>query len=87
MEVGETIDARKAGLGPEDLAEVLSKAKKVLAAKGKKIVEIDMSRAVAPDLLHAAVLGRSGTLRAPVARVGKTFLVGFNLEVWREELS
>jgi hypothetical protein len=34
-----------------------------------------------------ALLGPTGNLRAPALRVGKTLLVGFHEEVYREQLT
>lgn len=42
----------------------------------------------APDeaTLLAHILGPSGNLRAPTLRKGKTLLIGFNEEAYRDEL-
>ena len=58
-------------------------------AKGKKVLEFKVKSALEGDdraLLEKAVIGPSGNLRAPTARVGKTFLVGFNPEMWTNVL-
>lgn len=65
--------------------EVLAKGTKVVVAKGKKVLEFKLVSAMEGEeraLLEKAVIGPSGNLRAPTARVGKTFLVGFNPEMW-----
>ena len=38
------------------------------------------------DVLLAHLTGPTGNLRAPTARVGKTLLVGFNEEAYRQVL-
>jgi len=38
------------------------------------------------DTLLAHMLGPTGNLRAPTLRVGKTLIVGFNEEVYRNAL-
>jgi arsenate reductase-like glutaredoxin family protein len=60
---------------------------KIVAAKGKSITVIDM-KADKPDddTLAAVLLGPTGNLRAPTARVGKTLLVGFNPDAYQEVL-
>jgi arsenate reductase-like glutaredoxin family protein len=60
---------------------------KIVAAKGKAITVIDM-KADKPDddTLAAVLLGPTGNLRAPTARVGKTLLVGFNPDAYQEVL-
>jgi hypothetical protein len=38
------------------------------------------------DTLAAAILGPTGNLKAPTLRIGKTLLVGFNEEAYRQVL-
>jgi arsenate reductase-like glutaredoxin family protein len=54
-----------------------------LVAKGRKLLRFDLSEAT-DDELASAILGRSGTLRAPAIRSGATFLVGFNADAYTE---
>lgn len=77
----ETIDAKKQRYGAGELDDVLGTATKVVAARGKKVLEFalkDADRAA----LEKAVIGPSGNLRAPTAKVGRTVLVGFNEDMW-----
>ena len=55
----------------------------VLVAKGKKLLRFDTESAKSSELM-AAILGRSGTLRAPAIRASRTFLVGFHEEAYAE---
>jgi len=51
-------------------------------AKGRKVVEVDLRKDRPPDEeLLSMLLGRSGKLRAPALRKGRTVVVGFNQEV------
>ena len=77
------MDARKQRYGAGDLRALFGDASKLVAAKGKKEVEFDL-RKVWPDAeeLEKAVIGPTGNLRAPVARVGKTVIVGFGEGVY-----
>ncbi len=52
-------------------------------AKGKKLLRFTV-KGGDEDALAEAILGRSGTLRAPAIRVGKTFLVGFHGDAYGE---
>ncbi len=55
-----------------------------MIAKGKKIVDIDLSKKpVDWATLADSVLGNSGNLRAPTIRVGDVFYVGFSEDAWR----
>lgn len=48
----------------------------MIAAKGKKVTEIDYAKE--PEALAAVALGPTGNLRAPSIKIGKTWLIGFN---------
>ncbi len=50
----------------------------MIAAKGKKVVIFDMKKDPPKDAeLSSHLLGPTGNLRAPTARVGSTLVVGF----------
>ena len=58
-----------------------------MVAKGKKVVAFDMRKEPPDDdLLAAHLLGPTGNLRAPTLRKGRTLLVGFSDEAYREVL-
>ena len=54
--------------------------------RGKKLVHFDLKKDYDEDEVAGLILGRSGTLRAPVLRVGKKLIVGFNEEALGEVL-
>ncbi len=79
MTVRETVNAAKERIGEADLAELFEGSRKVTAAKGKKVVVLDLAKdPEAQQQLAAVVLGPTGNLRAPSARVGKNWLIGFS---------
>ncbi len=80
------MDARKTRYGAADLDELFAGATKVIVAKGKKSAELDPRDADDRDELARAALGPTGNLRAPAARVGKTWLVGWGDPAWPERL-
>lgn len=63
--------------------ELLKNAKQLSAAKGKKVVDVDLSKTdlTEEDLLKL-VLGPTGNLRAPTLLVGNKMIVGFNEEMY-----
>lgn len=72
--------------GPAALA-LLKGITDLYVAKGKKTVHFDLKKNRPSDgeiLDH--ILGRSGTLRAPAIRKGKTFVVGFHPDILTETL-
>ncbi len=89
IEVGETVDANKTKIGPDDaLALLQSKAiTKVVASKGKNTIKLDLKKdAPENEIILASIIGPTGNLRAPTAIIGKTLLVGFNEESYRDVL-
>ena len=79
------MDARKKRYDGSDALALLDGVEKLVAARGKKIVEFDLTKDRPSDeVLLAHLLGPSGNLRAPTARVGKTLLVGFNTEAYEQ---
>ena len=77
------MDAKKNRFERSDLETVLGDASRVIIAKGKKTLEFDPGDGNWDDIAQHA-LGRSGTLRAPTVKRGKTVLVGFHAEAWAE---
>ncbi len=56
-------------------------------AKGKKITDFDLTKQpLTASELAAVVLGPTGNLRAPTLRRGKTWIVGFNDELYASQL-
>jgi arsenate reductase-like glutaredoxin family protein len=77
----ETINATNVKMGAAEALALARTVEKIIAAKGKSLVTIDMkSDGPGDDELLAVLLGPTGNLRAPTMKVGKTLLVGFNEE-------
>ena len=83
----ETVNATKTRIGRDEALKLLAGVDKLVAARGKKVVAFDLT-ADRPDdaTLLAHLLGPTGNLRAPTARVGRTLVVGFNEEAYRGAL-
>jgi arsenate reductase-like glutaredoxin family protein len=55
--------------------------------KGTKLVSFDLKRDPPVEKeLYEALLGPTGSLRAPAIRTGKTLIVGFNEDTWKKLL-
>ena len=76
-------EARKASLAEEEAWQVLSAAREIIVAKGKKRLVFDPRRDSRETILKET-LGRSGTLRAPTLRIGDRLLVGYNDELYAQ---
>lgn len=74
-------------MGRAEALQLAKAASKLIVAKGKNVVTLSM-REDSPDdqMLAAHMLGPTGNLRAPTIRKGKTLLVGFNEEVFKQAL-
>jgi len=68
-------------LQKEDAEALLKDASRLIVAKGKKVEEFTAGDSASTNAVNA-MLGPTGNLRAPTARVGKTLLVSFNDEVY-----
>jgi arsenate reductase-like glutaredoxin family protein len=81
--IDETVMA-SAKLQASDAKALLKDANKLIAMKGKKISEFDVKTSVDKDAVDA-MLGPTGNMRAPTIRIGKTYLVGFNDDIFSSE--
>ncbi len=77
--------ANKAKLGAEEALGLARQVTQVVVARGKQVTTFDM-KASPPDdeTLLEAVLGPTGSLRAPTIRSGDTLVVGFNEAAYRQ---
>ena len=88
LEVKEQSDAGKERRGPKEALELAKSVKKVVVGRGKKVVTFDMkTEPPDDDTLLSHLLGPTGNLRAPTLRRGKTLLVGFSVEAYRQVLA
>jgi hypothetical protein len=74
--VPETVSAGRPKCHAADLTTLFDGAARILVGKGKSHVAFDPASDGAEEIA-SKVLGRSGTLRAPAARVGNAWVVGF----------
>jgi arsenate reductase-like glutaredoxin family protein len=83
----ETVNANKVRYGEADALALLKGIDTLVAAKGKKVETFDLTNARPDDAtLLSRLLGPTGNLRAPTARVGRTLVVGFSEAAYAEVL-
>ncbi len=83
MTVVETVNAAKVRFGAAEALELLAGVDTLVAAKGKRVETFDLTADRPADAeLLARMMGPTGNLRAPTARVGRTLVVGFNEEAY-----
>jgi arsenate reductase-like glutaredoxin family protein len=82
------VDATKVRLGETEALALARQSDRVVAAKGKNVVTFDLKKQKPTDAeLLALLLGPTGNLRAPTARIGKTLLIGFNEDAYAKYLT
>jgi hypothetical protein len=81
------VNATRTRLGPDEALKLLAGVDRLVAARGKAVAVFDLKKERPDDeTLLAHLLGPTGNLRAPTARVGKTLLVGFNDDAYKQVL-
>jgi arsenate reductase-like glutaredoxin family protein len=72
----------------DEALELISKSSKLVSAKGKKVVEVQLKKTdLSEEEILKLALGPTGNLRAPTILVGKTMVVGFNEDMYETALS
>lgn len=75
------MNASKETISGDDVWAVLSSAPKIYVANGKKIIEYSPAEAEKDEVMKK-VTGRTGNLRAPSLRIGDTYYIGFNQDLY-----
>ena len=79
------MDAKKQTVTGEQVLDVLAGVDELYAAKGKRVVHVDLRKGK-PDraALLGLLLGPTGNLRAPTLRKGRTLVVGFDEATYKQ---
>ena len=78
-----TVNAAKEKIDAAKALELLAGIDTIVVMRGKKIDRLDLKKNRPDDAaILALIIGPTGNLRAPTAKVGKTMLVGFNEEAY-----
>jgi arsenate reductase-like glutaredoxin family protein len=81
------VDARKIPLGEKEAVALTKGIDELVVSKGKKTVRVNLKeQKPAAKELAALLLGPTGNLRAPTGRIGRTLIVGFNEDAYRDVL-
>ena len=79
------VDARKQSFAKNEALALASEVDEIYAAKGTKVVHIDLRKEkVKADELAELLLGPTGNLRAPSIRQGRRLIVGFSEDIYRK---
>ncbi len=86
----ETVDARKVRYGEAEALALLDGINTLIVVRGKtvrtNVLNSEWQERPNDAELLALLMGPTGNLRAPTARVGRTLVVGFNDEVYKHLL-
>jgi arsenate reductase-like glutaredoxin family protein len=87
VSVIEQVDARTVPLVDQDALELIAKVNDLYVTRGVKVIHFDLLHE-RPDnaSLLELLIGRSGKLRAPAIKVGKTLIVGFDQATYEKVL-
>lgn len=86
--VATQVNCKKEPLDAEAAIALARAAGQLYATKGQKVVHVDLKKdRPTDDELRALVVGPSGNLRAPTLKAGKTLIVGFQAELYADQLS
>ena len=80
------VNATKTHLVLKDAKELLGGVDEILSARGSRVERLLMKDKPSDALLERALIGPTGRLRAPTARIGKRLLIGFNEATYRATL-
>ena len=78
-------DARKERMDATAVWDLMGSAERIVVAKGRR-VETFVPTEDPQEPILKAVMGRSGSLRAPTVRSGDSFFVGFNAALYETEV-
>jgi len=82
--VEEEVNAAKDTIKGDGVWELVKDAEKVFVTSGKKILEFIPSKD--KEEMLSKMRGRTGNLRAPTAKTGNIYYVGFNEELYRDRI-
>ena len=80
------VNATKTHLTLKDTKALLAGVEEVVSSRGAKVERLSMKDRPSDAELARALIGPTGRLRAPTARIGKRLIVGFNEATYREAL-
>lgn len=79
----EVVNARKESIEPAAAWAMLAQVDHLHVVRGTKVYDFEMTDVVAQrSTLEPFITGRSGSLRAPSIRVGRTMVVGFEPQLY-----
>lgn len=84
ISIEKEVNATKETISGDAIWNLIKQSDKLVVASGKKTVEFTPNDD--KDAILAKIAGRTGNLRAPALKIGKSFYIGFNEELYNERI-
>jgi len=79
------VSAKAATFPQKEALDLVKNIDEIYASKGRQVVHLDLRKGKpAEAALTALLIGRTGNLRAPALRRGRTLIVGFNETMYKQ---
>lgn len=73
------MSAKKVAVSKQEALRLAKQVDEIYATKGRQVIHVNLKRDKPDeDTLTNLLIGRTGNLRAPVIRKGRTLIVGFD---------
>jgi len=80
------VNATKTHMALREARALLEGVDEIVSSRGARVDVLRMEDKPGDELLERALIGPTGRLRAPTARIGRRLLVGFNEAAYRAAL-
>jgi arsenate reductase-like glutaredoxin family protein len=84
VSIEKEVNATKETISGDAIWDLVKKSEEIVVASGKKIIEFTQNDD--RDEVLAKIAGRTGNLRAPALKIGGSFYIGFNEELYNERI-
>jgi len=79
------LSTKAATLSKKEALDIVKNIDEIYASKGRAVVHLDLRKGKPDEAALAELLiGRTGNLRAPALRKGRTLIVGFDETMYRQ---
>ena len=84
LDIQNEVNAAKDTVSGDAVWDLVKNSEKIVVASGKKLVEY--TPADDKEEIIAKISGRTGNLRAPALKIGNSYYIGFNEELYSSKI-
>lgn len=84
LDIHTEVNASRDTVAGDAVWELVKESDKIVVASGKKLIEF--TPADDKEEIIAKIAGRTGNLRAPALKIGNTYYIGFNEELYASRI-